>query len=144
MQINPGAIFVGITPPQFRDYTYHLLQGARGRYGRLVTPCVGRFTVPHLAVAAGWERGLIEASDISLFSTVLGFCAAGKDPRAMNVRVHGEQADWLQPTGEGLPYAAATLFAQKYLTLDTRSPCAPIWITCAMSWKPLSKPGPPL
>ena len=120
MQSNPGAIFVGITPPQFRDYTFRLLQAARGPYSRVVAPCVGRLTIPHLAVAAGWEARQIEASDISLFSTVLGYCAAGKDLSELNVQVHGEEP-WLQPQGEGLQYAAETLFAQKFLTLDTRS-----------------------
>ena len=43
-------IFAGTTPKPTRDYLTALFSDLRKRYGRLIVPCVGRFTIPQVAV----------------------------------------------------------------------------------------------
>ena len=111
---------MGITPPPFRDYTAHLLKGARAHYQRLVIPCAGRFAFAHLALSSGWLASQCDASDVALPASLLGYCAAGMDATALGVQVDGEGA-WTQPQGHGAQYAAQALFALKFLSLDLTS-----------------------
>jgi hypothetical protein len=83
-----GDIFLGITPSAIRQYMKHAFAGARGKYRRIVIPCAGRFTLAEAAVDAGWRPDEIECSDISLFSSVLGFACAGRDLDELGVAFH--------------------------------------------------------
>src|ERR1700736_4459388 len=85
-----GDIFLGITPAAIRSYMLKALQGAKasGRYDRVVIPCAGRFTIAEAAIDAGWKPEQIECSDISLFSTVLGYACAGRDLEELGVTFH--------------------------------------------------------
>lgn len=59
-------------------------------FTRFVEPCGGEFAMSYLAKRAGFEH--IETSDVTLFSTILGYYCAGKteeDYRALNVMVDG-------------------------------------------------------
>jgi hypothetical protein len=68
-------------------------KGALDLYDRVVIPCAGRFTIAEAAVDAGWRPEEIECSDISLFSSVLGYAAAQTDLNALPIEFHSEFAD---------------------------------------------------
>jgi len=107
------ALFLGVTPRPFREYLAPLLKAARARYTRLLNPCVGRLTIPWLAVKQGWNPSAIRASDISLFSTILGEYAAGRDLRALKIELHDmPELDCLESCWDGgINHAAAALYA---------------------------------
>src|SRR5271166_5378151 len=92
-----GDIFLGITPAAIRQYMLQAFKGALGQYDRIVIPCAGRFTLAEAAVDAGWRPEEITCSDVSLFSTVLGYCAAGKDLDELGVTFAGELLAVAQP-----------------------------------------------
>ena len=72
-------VFKGMATKATRDYMGGVFAALKGEGYRLVVPCVGRFTLPQVARAAGWDSEWIETSDISLFSSVVGYHAAGRD-----------------------------------------------------------------
>ena len=52
---------------------------ASERYERTIIPCAGRFTIAEAAVDAGWKPERLNCSDISIFSSVLGYACAEMD-----------------------------------------------------------------
>ena len=84
---NAGAIFLGNTPGPARAYLGGLLAALRRRYRRLVIPCCGKFAIAEVAVNVGWSPEKIDCSDVSLFSSVLGYLASGKPLSALQVSV---------------------------------------------------------
>lgn len=107
-----GDIFLGVSPGPARSYMKLALAAARERYDRLVVPCTGRFAIPEVAVDAGWSPEQIEASDISLFSTIIGTTAAGGDLSQLRIKFQGEFAD-LQPHVTPDVVGGAALFVLK-------------------------------
>src|ERR1700751_4327926 len=85
-----GDIFLGITPAAIRQYMLQAFKGALDRYDRIIIPCAGRFTLAEAAIDAGWQPEEIECSDVSLFSSILGYCAAGKDLDELGTAFSGE------------------------------------------------------
>ena len=110
-----GAIFLGNTPGPARSYMGGLLAAMRKRYKRLVIPACGKFAIAEVAVNVGWSPERIECSDVSLFSSVLGYLASGKPLSALHVTVTPPPslADTLSP----LTYESAgeVLYALKLL-----------------------------
>jgi hypothetical protein len=87
-----GDIFLGVEPAQVRAFVAEALAEAAPRYSRLVIPCVGRFTIAESAYAAKWDMAKLATSDVSLFSSVLGFRFAGRDMAELKVKFCGELA----------------------------------------------------
>lgn len=85
-----GDIFLGVTPAGIRQYMRQAFTAARAQYTRVVLPCAGRFTVAEAAIDAGWKAVQIETSDVSLFSSVLGYACAGKPLAELGIAFHGE------------------------------------------------------
>ena len=104
-----AQVFQGTTRKQTRDYLLSAFAELRDRYERLIVPCCGRFTVPQFARAAGWPPEAIVASDISLFSSLIGYHCAGMDLAPLGMTFGGELAR-LQ---EHPDPAAAALYAMK-------------------------------
>lgn len=115
-----GDIFLGVTPKPVRDYMARAFRAARPKYQRLIIPCIGRFTVAESAIKAGWAPDAIETSDISLFSSVLGYEAAQKDLKKLGIRFHDE-LEALNAHADRDTLAAAVLFGLKYCQLRENS-----------------------
>lgn len=81
MQFN--KIFLGDTPSDQRRYLTAVLRFLRERYPRIVLPAVGQFTLAKCAIEAGYAREAIFASDISLYTSLLGYLYAGKSVDAL-------------------------------------------------------------
>ena len=68
----PTAFFVGNTNPKEKRFEKNLLKAARrAGYDKFIEPCSGELAMSQLAIEAGFQY--IEASDITLFSTLLGY-----------------------------------------------------------------------
>jgi hypothetical protein len=106
-------IFQGTTPKPTRLYLQALFTKLRPHYSRLVVPCAGRFTVPQVARAAGWPAERIVASDISLFSTVVGLTAAGRPLDELDIEF-SERLAHLEPYRGTEQFPAAVLFGMKW------------------------------
>ena len=77
--MNLSSIFLGGVPSEQRKYLRVLLEHLiRKGVRKIHIPCTGRFTIVKTAIEAGFERENIYSSDISLFSSLLGYLYAGK------------------------------------------------------------------
>lgn len=113
---DTASLFVGSTPAPARAYLGGLLAALRDNYRRLVIPCCGKFAIAEVAINAGWSPDRIDCSDVSLFSTVIGYLATDQPLSQLNVR--------LAPAIRGLSYesAGAILYALKLAHLEHGSP----------------------
>jgi len=66
-------IFLGNTPSEQRKFIVAALTHLKDKYPNIVIPCCGQFTLAKCAIEAGYKSENIIASEISLFSLVLGF-----------------------------------------------------------------------
>ena len=105
-------VFQGTTPKPTRDYLTFVFKALQDRYSRLMVPCVGRFTIPQLACGAGWSADRIVSSDISLFSTVVGYHVCGKDLAELGI-VYRQDLGWLAKHDGTEKAAGAAMFAMK-------------------------------
>jgi hypothetical protein len=114
------SLFLGITPAQARQHLLPLMKAARSKYPRVVVPCAGRFTGPLIALKAGYPPDAIHASDVSLFSSLIGYLAAGTDVRQLGAVVALPDVPELETcaneTADQLEHAAAVLLAMKVAT----------------------------
>lgn len=96
---NPGAFFLGTLVPSERSYLKILIRNARGHgYRRFVEPCAGAFAMSHLAAEVGWPHEDIDASDITLFTSVMGYAITGESLEPFHVRAEGfEKEDTTDP-----------------------------------------------
>ena len=88
-----GEIFQGVTPKPFRDYLVRLFRETREQYPKLYVPCAGRFTAAELAAYAGYDRANMVCSDISLFSSLLGYAIAGRPLSELGIEFHDDFLD---------------------------------------------------
>jgi len=78
-----GDIFSGIPPGATKKALTAIVQKTRRK--RFVVPFVGRFAAAQAVLAAGVKPTQLVTSDISLFSSVLGYAASGQDVRALGM-----------------------------------------------------------
>ena len=108
-------IFLGVTPKPHRDYLQGAFSRLKGRYNRLIIPCVGRFSAAELAMSVGWRAEDIITSDISLFTTVVGRHINGEELDSLGVVYAGDTL--LKLTCDGAPLSptdpAHILYAMK-------------------------------
>lgn len=71
-------IFLGHTPSEQRNYITKVFSFLLPKFPKIVIPAVGQFTLAKCALEAGYKPDNIYTSDISLFSTLLGFLFDGK------------------------------------------------------------------
>jgi hypothetical protein len=84
----PTAFFIGNTNPKEKRFEKNLLKKARlAGYDKFIEPCAGELAMSQLAIEAGFAN--IEASDITLFSTLLGYYVEGKSIEDLCVEVEG-------------------------------------------------------
>jgi len=105
----PGALFLGTLVADEQKYVKVILENAlKAGYNRVVEPCSGALAMSHLAVQAGFKPNQIEASDVSLFSSVMGYAMMEKPLDDLNIRATGFTDDEMRD------YATA-LYAIRYM-----------------------------
>lgn len=110
-------IFQGVTTSPSRDFVAHCILEAKPR--KIYMPCVGRFAALESYVNHGGEKGLIYSSDISLFSSVIGYIAdKRKDFNDLNIEIQGK----IHPeTDSPIDIATATMLTLKYNQINPKN-----------------------
>lgn len=107
---NPGTFFVGgtLTPVEQRLIAVLLKNAHKQGYTRFVEPCAGAFAMSHIAAQCGYKPSEIEASDVSMFTSIMGYAITGQSLEELEIRADGF-------TNEELLDPAVALYAWKYL-----------------------------
>ena len=107
---NPGTFFVGgtLTPVEQRFIAVLLKNAHKQGYNRFVEPCAGAFAMSHIAAQCGYKPSEIEASDVSMFTSIMGYAITGQSLEELEIRADGF-------TNEELLDPAVALYAWKYL-----------------------------
>ena len=107
---NPGAFFLGTLVPAEQKFLKPLIENARKNgYTKFVEPCAGAFAMSHLAVQSGFKPSEIEASDVSMFTSIMGYAIMNKSMEELEIRAEGF-------TEEELTDPATALYAWKVLS----------------------------
>lgn len=110
-----GDIFLGVTLSPSREYVGEMV--GRLKAERVFMPCVGRFAALAATVKAGCPPSRIWASDISLFSSLIGYLA---DPDksihqlGITLPVHEPYATFLSDASGEVELAAGILLSMYY------------------------------
>lgn len=87
---TPGAFFLGTLVPSEQKFLKTIIENARKQgYTRFVEPCAGAFAMSHLAVQCGFRPEQIEASDVTLFSSVYGYAIMDKPLDDLKITAKG-------------------------------------------------------
>ena len=107
---NPGTFFVGgtLTPVEQRFIAVLLKNAHKQGYTRFVEPCAGAFAMSHISAQCGYKPSEIEASDVSMFTSIMGYAITGQSLEELEIRADGF-------TNEELLDPAVALYAWKYL-----------------------------
>jgi len=110
-QLN--SIFQGIPPISGRIVFGQLMKDHK--FSRYVMPCCGRFVGPQLLVGAGVDPKKIYASDISIFSSVLGYYLTDKPIEKLGIKFH--DIPFSLAKGSQLEKAVECMLAIKYVQI---------------------------
>jgi hypothetical protein len=106
---TPGAFFLGTLVPSEQKYLKNILINAlKAGYTKFVEPCCGAFAMSHLAVQAGFKPENIEASDVTMFSSIFGYAIMDKPLDELEIKATGFSEEELRDP-------AIALYALLYL-----------------------------
>ena len=111
---NLGIIFQGVTNRHIRNYLGTYLKNRADT--KVIMPCAGKFTLCDVLVKAGFKAENIFASDITLYSTILGYFYSGRDLSKLGIRMK-EPFEWVSLNGDDVSLAARVLVAMKYFQI---------------------------
>lgn len=122
---SPAILFLNTWDSPERSYCKQIFRELRNRgYTRYVEPCSGGFAMPLVAADAGWAPEQMEASDVSLFSSIVGTMLDDGDFASLDIRVDGEPVEL--PDEVPSAVAAHLLWLQLLLRTQAR-PDVPYW-----------------
>ena len=78
--LQPGVMFIGAgwVSKEFRTLKIAFQNALKSGYKVFHEPAVGSFAMCHTAQQAGWDTGVMYTSDVSFFSTAMGYAIMGK------------------------------------------------------------------
>jgi len=97
--IDFSSIFQGMTPPPFRPFLLDAFKYLKDKYPKIIIPCCGNFTVPQIAVQAGYKQENITTSDISIYSALIGSYIQGKELKTMDLEISHPFYDKIKKSG---------------------------------------------
>ena len=108
---KPGNFFLGTLVPSEQKFLKTLVTSAlKNGYKKFVEPCAGAFAMSHLAVQAGFKPNQIESSDVSMFTSIMGYAITGQSLAKLCLKAKGfSDEELLDP--------ATALYAWKYLNM---------------------------
>ncbi|HEU5032744.1 MAG TPA: hypothetical protein VFV01_48035 [Spirillospora sp.] len=123
---SPTILFLSTWDGPERSFCRQLYGRLREKgYTRYVEPCSGAFAMPLIAAAAGWSPAAMEASDVSLFSSIVGtMLDPAGDFAQLEVRVDGQLVEL--GGDDPLDNAAHLLWVQLLTRMQAR-PDVPYW-----------------
>ena len=108
---NPGAFFLGTLVPSEQKFLKTLIESSiKNGYTKFLEPCAGAFAMSHLAVQSGFKPNQIEASDVSMFTSIMGYAITGQPLEELCL--HAKDF-----SDEELLDPATALYAWKYLSM---------------------------
>jgi len=117
MALQLEKIFLGNTPSEQRKYIVSLFGFLKDKYPKLVVPACGQFSLVKCAIEAGYLRENIITSDVSLFSTVLGYLYSGKPLSDINFTVPEQYRADYEPLETDCERAAFLIWVMKLYQL---------------------------
>jgi hypothetical protein len=115
-----NLLFAGVTTSPAREFVAAQIDG--DKHKRVILPCVGRWAVPTAAVADGIDPKRMEASDLSLFSTLIGYLA---DPRhsieELALTVPDEYGRFVEDAADDVEFAAGIMLVIKWITTPPKN-----------------------
>ena len=122
---QPNVLFMGVSDEPERFYLAELLPKLRAAgYTRYVEPCSGAFAMAMLARSCGYLPEQMETSDVTLFSSVLGYLTAGRPLSELGVAIDGEV---MALPEDPLDAATEVLLMQLRLRVEGK-PRVPYWL----------------
>ncbi|KAA9379664.1 hypothetical protein F5972_08405 [Microbispora cellulosiformans] len=113
-------LFAGLDISPAREFVATLVDPAR--HHRWVLPCVGRWSTATAIVAKHGHPERVEASDLCLFSSIVGYLA---DPRhtleELEVRIPGDLARFTAGARDEHEHAAGVLLTVKFLSTPPKN-----------------------
>ena len=109
-------LFFGITTKPFRNYLAIVFREKANIRPRLVLPCAGLLTDAKVGIVSGYKPENIYASDISLFSSVIGCVLEGRPVTDLGIKFHGHLSHLNQKLDTELA-AATVLYGLKLCQL---------------------------
>lgn len=123
----PGVLFAGNSAGPDRAFYALLFRGlAQKGVKRYVEVGVGSFAATQVIAAAGVDPSVMETSDVTLFTSILGTVFAGNDLADLGVRVDGRVVE-LDPSRTPIEQAAHLLWRQLVCRYEAR-PEAVYWV----------------
>lgn len=112
---NPANFFIGTLVNSEQKFLKTLLVNARkAGYSKFIEPCAGAFAMSHLAVQAGYSPQNIQASDVMLMTTVMGYASMGQPIDEFQIRAKGFSVEEMKDP-------ATVLYALAYLKIAKQS-----------------------
>lgn len=108
---NPGGFFLGTLVPSEQKFLKKLIENAtKNGYKKFLEPCAGAFAMSHLAVQSGFKPVQVDTSDVSMFSSIMGYAITGQPLDELCLHAVGfKDEELLDP--------ATALYAWKYLSI---------------------------
>ena len=113
MAVQLDKIFLGITQTDQRKYLTRLLTFLQPNYDKIIIPACGEFTIIKCALEAGFKPEQIYASDISLYSSLLGFIFSGQSVDDLEFRLNLDYQDEYKALGSDIEKAAFIMWLMK-------------------------------
>ena len=83
---NPGAFFLGTLVASEQKFLKPLIENARKNgYTRFIEPCAGAFAMSHIAAQSGYKPSEIEASDVAMFTSIMGYAITGQSLEELEI-----------------------------------------------------------
>jgi hypothetical protein len=113
--LTPGVLYISSgVASEFRFLKPAFGKAHQAGYTRFIEPASGGLAMCHLSQQAGWPSSHMEASDVTLFSTVLGYSIMSRSLDDLEIRIQGfEDHDLLDP--------ATVIWAQAVCRAQARS-----------------------
>lgn len=123
---SPAILFLNTWDAPERSFCRTVFQhiSTGEQYQRYVEPCAGAFAMPMVAENAGWKPTAMEASDVSLYTSIVGGMCADNDLGELDVRVDGEP---VALKGESIVDDAAHLLWVQLLARTQARPDVDYW-----------------
>ena len=115
---NPDILYKGIPRGRTRGYTSDSIESLKPK--KVVIPCAGSFSLASVSVKSGLNASCVEAGDISLYSTVLGYAIQNKGLH-LSVIGNTEEAECVSGLmTDPISKAVAVLFVLRVLQYKNR------------------------
>lgn len=115
-----GQLFAGVTTSPSREFIADAID--YNKHTKLIFPCVGRWAVPTAAIARGAKPESIYCSDLSLFSSVIGYLAdPSKSVKDLNVTIPSGYEFFVSDVTDEYDLAAGILLTLKYLSTPAKN-----------------------